>query len=145
MAVHESSHQSQSNRPPRSLPRRIGCALLLAIWFTLLLAPCALFYLATNGEIRFMHADVPQPHEHPRLLISLISESSDRGLRIESSTITADIDLPRAVCIETTVRFLFWQASGGNQDTSYCDCYHRAELNANWQLSDTYSGACQGR
>ena len=42
----------------RRVVRRIGCALLLAGWFVILLTPCALFYLAANGEIRLDHRDI---------------------------------------------------------------------------------------
>ena len=58
----------------RSPLRRLGCWVLIAAWFALLLTPCGLFYLAANGEIRLEHNQVPNPHAHPRLLISLISE-----------------------------------------------------------------------
>ena len=125
-----------------SLPRRLGCWLLVALWFAILSTPCGLFYLAANGEIRLEHSQIPDPHAHPRLLISLISESADRGLRIERSTMMpADEDA--RLCVETAVTFLLWQSSGGNQDVKYCDCYRRADSDSAWQLASTYSAACQ--
>jgi len=126
----------------KSLPRRIGCWLLIAVWFAILLTPCGLFYLAANGEIRLEHSQIPDPHAHPRLLISLISESADRGLRIESSTIQAEDGAP-TICVETSVRFLLWESSGGNQNVSYCDCYKRPSVDAAWELISTYGTACK--
>ena len=126
----------------KSLPRRLGCWLLVAIWFLILSTPCGLFYLAANGEIRLEHSQIPEPHAHPRLLISLISESTDRGLRIERSTITS-ADEDARLCVETAVTFLLWQSSGGNQNVQYCDCYLRADAGSAWQFASTYSAACE--
>ncbi len=125
----------------KSLPRRLGCWLLVAIWFAILLTPCGLFYLAANGEIRLEHGQIPDPHAHPRLLISLISESDDRGLRIERSTMQAGGGEP-AICVETSVTFLLWQSSGGSQNVSYCDCYLRPSEDSAWEMISTYGAAC---
>lgn len=128
--------------PQRSKARRLGCAIALLIWFTLLLTPCGLFYLAAEGEIRFDHRDIPQPYAHPLLLVSLVSEAADRGLRFETSRIVEARSSEEMLCVETTVRFLLWEYSGGNQDVSYCDCYQREGSEADWELAGTSSGAC---
>lgn len=125
----------------RSL-RRLGCGLALLCWFTLLLTPCALFFLAAHGEIRLNHGDIPEPHAHPLLLISLISETADRGLRIESSWIATGASDDRTICVESAVRFLLWEYSGGNQNVNYCDCYQRDAPADNWELSKTVGAAC---
>ena len=126
----------------KSLPRRLGCWLLVVIWFAVLSTPCGMFYLAANGEIRLEHGQIPDPHAHPRLLISLISESADRGLRIERSTIMPAADDLR-LCVETAMTFVLWQSSGGNQNVQYCDCYRRADADSAWQLDSTYSATCE--
>ena len=126
----------------RSIPRRLGCGLMLTLWFIFLLTPCGLFYLAANGEIRFEHSYIPHSHAHPRLLISLISEKEDRGVRIETSAIVNRQGDDLTTCIETTVRFLLWEYSGGNQDVRFCDCYERSETDADWEFEATYSDAC---
>lgn len=125
----------------RSPLRRIGCGILVTLWFALLMTPCALFYLAANREIRFPHADIPQPHEHPRLLISLISEERNRGLRIESAT---QLDSPDdlSTCVETDVRFILWESEGGDQDVTFCDCYRRSNVEAPWTLESTRGSVC---
>ena len=126
----------------RSPLKRLGCGLALLAWFAFLMTPCALFYLAANGEIRLEHSDIPQPRAHPRLLISLVSEQDDRGLRIESANLAAGAIGENDVCVETAVTFLLWQASEGSQDVRYCDCYQRADDTAPWALTWTSSHAC---
>jgi len=123
----------------RSRPRRIALGFLLSLWFLLLLTPCAFLYLAANGEIRINHSDIPEPHAHPRLLLSLISEIQDRGLRIESSTIQPQ-RADGLHCVETQVRFVLWQTRSENQDTRYCDCYTRVA--GGWSLHSSNTDSC---
>ena len=122
--------------------RRLGCGLALALWFLFLLTPCALFYLATNGEIRLDHADMPQPHSQPRLLISLINDVDNRGLQILRSTKTGAVG-DTSVCVETAVAYLLWASSKSNQDVIYCDCYSRADAAAAWTLEETRLSPCE--
>lgn len=146
------SIEAQANRMPaddikprrRSHPiLRLGCGALLAGWFIALLLPCALFYLAANGEIRFWHRDIPLPHSHPLLLISLVSAANSRGLRIENAFAVDSGADETSRCIQTLVRFVLWESNeDGRQDVSYCDCYRRVDAAAAWQLDSTFSGAC---
>ncbi len=129
-------------RPKRSPARRLGCALLLVAWFAFLMTPCALFYLAANGEIRLEHADIPQAHAHPRLLIALLSEPDARGLRIERASIAQGALDETRVCVETAVNFLLWHAGESSQDVRYCDCYQRRDSAVSWTFSDTYNRGC---
>ena len=122
--------------------RRLGCSAMLVLWFTLLLAPCALFYFAANREVRLWHRDVPEPHAHPLLLLSLVSEMDDRGLRIERSFVAGGGRSTTSTCIETNVRFLLWQSQSDNQDVNYCDCYQRENEESAWMLESAYSGHC---
>lgn len=131
-----------SPRSQRSMARRLGCVLALLFWFTALLTPCALFYLASHGEIRFDHRDIPQPHAHPLLLVSLVSEAEDRGLRIETSWKADSQSDDAMLCVQTSVRFLLWEYSGGNQNVSYCDCYTRRDSESIREFVKTYGGAC---
>ena len=144
----DSSYEAPEAGPPPTTgrrwsgPRRLGCALALFFWFTLLLTPCALFYLAANGEIRLEHRDIPEPHAHPLLLLSLISEADDRGLRLETSWIASAQSDELTACVETAARFLLWEYSGGSQNVQYCDCYERQTREAAWELSRTFGGPC---
>jgi len=129
-------------QPRRSTARRLGCGLALLFWFTALLTPCALFYLASHGEIRLNHRDIPQSHAHPLLLVSLVSEAEDRGLRIETSWKANSLSDETMLCVQTSVRFLLWEYSGGNQNVRYCDCYARQDADAIWEYVKTYGDAC---
>lgn len=123
---------------------RLGCGLLLVGWFILLMTPCALFYLAANGEIRLWHRDeVPQADVYPLLLISLISAVDHRGLRIENSSVALGGADENALCMQIHVRFILWESDENSQDAAYCDCYQRDDAAAAWQLDRTFGGACQ--
>ncbi len=126
----------------RGKARRLGCALALLFWFAVLMMPCALFYLAARGEIRLEQRQAPQPHAHPLLLIALVSEAEDRGLRIERSWIAGSQLDDNSLCVETAVSFLLWEASGGNQNVSFCDCYTRQDSGADWEFARTYGDVC---
>lgn len=142
--TNDSSHDIQvvNQSKKRSRFSRFGCGLLLVVWFTLLLTPCALFYLAANGEIRIWHSDIPEPHSHPRLLIELITEVDYRGLRLVNSSVV-DTDLnDNSTCVQTNVSYLLWETVEDNQDVSFCDCYIRDDSNTNWMLSETISESC---
>ena len=138
----QSDSHEKAPRAKRGSARRLGCGIALVCWFTLLLTPCAFFYLAANGEIRLEHRDIPQGHAHPFLLISLVSEVEDRGLRIENSWFAGTASTERLVCVETAVRFILWEYSGGNQNVNFCDCYQRQDAGLNWDLVSTHSDAC---
>jgi len=126
----------------RSLLSRIGCTFFLAIWFVILLTPCALLYLASSGEIRISHSDIPDSYDHPRLSIELVTEVESRGLRIVNSSVV-DNDLnDDLMCVQTNVRFLLWQTDEDNQDVSFCDCYERAPTESNWTFTQTQPDRC---
>lgn len=129
-------------QPKRSLLSRLGCGFLLVIWFVVLLTPCALLYLASNGEIRIWHTDIPDPYEHPRLSIELVTEVDSRGLRVLNSSVVDAISDDDALCVQTNVRFLLWQTDEDNQDVSFCDCYVRANADADWTLNQTLIDSC---
>ncbi len=120
--------------------KRLGCGILLVAWFTLLMTPCMLFYLASNGEIRIWHSDIPEPDAHPRVLVELITEIDYRGLQLTRSfPVNAS---ESAVCVQTDVSFFLWHSIEENLDSSYCDCYQRDEDNSDWLLNETTIGVC---
>ncbi len=127
----------------RSLFSRLGCYFLLGIWFTILLTPCALLYLASNGEIRISHSDIPDSYEHPQLSIELVSEVDSRGLRIVNSSVVDNVLNDNLMCIQTNVRFLLWQTEEDNQNVSFCDCYERADSDSVWTFIQTTPDHCE--
>ena len=127
----------------RGLLSRIGCGVLLIIWFTLLLTPCVFFYLASNGEIRIWHSDIPEPHTHPRFLIELITEVDYRGLRFVNTSVVDPVLDDNALCVQTNVSYFLWETAEDNQDTSYCDCYARETDDSEWIWNQTVPEVCQ--
>lgn len=132
----EVNAQARATHP---LKRVVG-GLLVVLWFTLLLTPCAFFYLAANGEIRIWHDDIPEPNAHPRLLVELVSEVDYRGLQLTRSYDVGISDQER--CIQTDVTFYLWQSIEEDLDTSYCDCYQRVDSDASWELYETTMSTC---
>lgn len=126
----------------RSPIKRMGCGLLLVFWFTILLSPCALFYLAANGEIRIWHGDIPEPHAHPRLLIELISEVDYRGVSVTNSSVLDQNPNDSEICVQTDVRYFLWETIDDNPDVSYCECYAREETDSLWTLTETTTDTC---
>lgn len=124
--------------------KRAGCGFLLVLWFTLLLTPCALFYLASNGEIRIWNGgDIPESYVHPRLLIELVSEVDYRGLQFTRSFEVDTLD-DNLLCLQTDVSYFLWESIEDNQNTSYCDCYAKDDTESIWSLSATTADVCSG-
>lgn len=122
------------SNPKRSSPvRRVGCGILLVIWFLLLLTPCFLFVLATQQEIRLSLGSAPGQE----FRIWLIMEAETRGVGISSGRVDSGDDF--AVCVETTINYVLW--AGREDGNVYCECYQRgSELEA-WALT-SFAEAC---
>jgi hypothetical protein len=128
--------QPQRKRSPL---RRLGCGLLLAVWFAVLLVPLAFFVLAIQGDITIGRGgDIPSPEQYPRLQVWLVNEIDFRGLGI----LTTDISRPdeEDLCIQSDVRYLLWQGSG--EPATFCDCYTRSTVDDDWTLQETVQGPC---
>jgi hypothetical protein len=121
---------------PTSPLRRLGCGLLLVLWFVLLLTPCGLFLIAMTGELTVPTGGLPEQE----LRIWLVMEADQRGLGISTG---APQDVTEtAFCIQTDTRFALW--AGRGQPASYCDCYTRADAASAWSLASVAQGACPG-
>lgn len=122
--------------PRRSPLRRIGCTIALVLWFALLLLPCFLIVMATQGEITIAQGELPGQ----QLRVWLIMEAEQRGLGVSSATVYRDGD--NGVCVQTDTRFWLWQ--GAAEPVSYCECYERATAESVWSPTVTESGLCRG-
>lgn len=113
--------------------RRVGCGALLALWFVILLLPCFMIVLATQGEIVLMHSSVPEDDFRVRL----IQTTSERGLAVSNShrVDTSDGD----ACTIIDVRFLLWQ--GQANPAHYCSCYTGS--GNNWSSIAEGTDACK--
>lgn len=136
---HQIEYVVQEHPKKRSLSRRVGCVLILVLWFLILLLPLGFFILAVDGQLTLsQRGDVPDKHQHPLFQINLITEVDYRGIQFTNSTIHRQDDLN--VCVQTDVRYLLWQGEG--ESAQYCDCYMRTAQEDDWQYETTTPGQC---
>ena len=118
----------------RSPLRRLGCGCALLIWFLVLLSPCFIIVLATQGQITISQGDLPGQE----VRIWLVQEANERGVGISS---TSSYDHSNGeICVQTVVTYVLWQGLG--EPATYCDCYERVGEDSDWSLVSTTPGAC---
>ncbi|RMG78842.1 MAG: hypothetical protein D6712_20660 [Chloroflexi bacterium] len=135
----EVTPQPHPSRLPRNPFARLGCILLLILWFALLSTPCIIGFLVIQGqgEIRIPQGDAPEQ----MLRVWFISEASQRGIGISSANaFYAD---ENAVCVETTVSYVLWYGEG--EPATYCECYTRNTPTDSWALIQTNTGTCDAQ
>lgn len=125
---------------PRSLLRRLGCILALALWFFLLLTPCFLIRLATEGELRLRLGDAPDQEAR----VWLVMEADQRGVGYSMPSVYAGEDTA-SVCVQTDVRYLLWVGTEAGKPVTYCECHSRPSADDDWTLTSTYDGACAAK
>ena len=127
MTPEQKAYYERTRRPlfqmPHSRAGRLGCGLLTIVWFMLLLMPCAMFVLATSGEIRLDHVNIPEPHDHPLFSISLVVDAHNSGLKISRSWLAQDEN--GLACVETVTNYLRWRSDGTESTVVFCQCYRR--------------------
>lgn len=123
-----------------NLFRRLGCTILLILWFTFLLLPLFLFILAVQREITISYVnDIPDSYQHPLFQIQLVMESDYRGLRIVNATLHNHTET--TVCVQTNVRYVLWEGEG--DPATFCRCYQRSDSKTEWTLSSQQLEACR--
>jgi hypothetical protein len=122
--------------PRKSIFRRPGCLIGLAIWAVLILSPCIIGILVTTGEVSLTLGSAPGQ----QLRIWLIDEVRERGLGISTPAVFGGGSDATAMCVQTDVRYLLW--AGSADPVSYCECYLRPERGGEWNYSTTTQGAC---
>lgn len=123
--------------PRYGLLGRLGCGTLVVLWFMILLLPCILFTLATQGSIVINHANVPEPDSHPLLQIDLLTEADYRGFRIVTTQIYNYDD---QLCVQSNVSYFLWLGEGA--PSVYCDCYVQDSAESEWRLTGTTLENC---
>ncbi len=118
----------------RSPLRRVGCTIALIIWFTLLLAPCFLIVMATQGELTISQGSLPGQ----QIRVWLIMEADERGLGV-SSTSTQSLDA-NTIGLQTNINFLLW--SGQADPLVYCETFTRVSESDPWTPTTTETAAC---
>jgi hypothetical protein len=127
MTPEQKAYYERTRRPlfrmPESQAGRMGCGLLTIFWFVLLLTPCGMFLLATAGEIRLDHADIPEPQGHPLISLSLSVDAFNSGFKISRSWIAQGEG--QLTCVETITNYLRWRSDGTESTVVFCQCYRR--------------------
>lgn len=122
------------NQPSLRHPlRRPGCVIALVLWFLILLTPCIMIMLATQGEISIPTGSAPEQ----RLRVWLVQEAAQSGIGISNVDVQWTTD--EALCVQTSVRFLIWRGRA-EEPSQYCECYEKAE--SDWRISRVDEGAC---
>lgn len=146
MSPEERDYYARTRKPVLPMPTtrlgKLGCGFALVVWFTILLTPCALFWLAFQGDIVISHGSIPEPQEHPLLRISLIMDADQRGFQFTRSILQPS-QAEDALCVETVVNYLMWQSKDSAPPAVYCDCYSRTQTNANWFFDSREESACK--
>lgn len=118
---------------PPGLMRRVGCTILVVIWFAFVLSPCALLTLARDGQLSITTGELPGQE----MRIWLVMEIDQRGVGIST---TSQREVDGAQCLQTDVRFVFWQ--GEDEPLSYCECYTRTDTESMWTPVSNQQGMC---
>jgi len=119
---------------PRSRKRRIGCAILIILWFALLLVPCGLFYFAVQQEFTIPLGGAPGQE----LRVWLVMEPRTRGLGTSVGQVASQSGLE--LCVQTTTTYLLW--AGRPENATYCECYARSQPDQPWSYLNNAPGAC---
>ncbi|MEO8609004.1 MAG: hypothetical protein ABI690_14035 [Chloroflexota bacterium] len=113
---------------------RVGCTIVLVIWFAILLLPCFCLALASQGEISVRLGDLPGQS----LRVWLLSESHQRGLGISRPSMIAS-SVTGQQCLQTNVSFMLWE--GKEDATIYCECFAQSS-SSTWDVVSNNQGSC---
>lgn len=134
--IQQQTTEAQPARLTRRNPiRRIGCWFGLLLWVVLMVSPCLLFVLATQGQITVTLGGAPGQEAR----VWLINEARVRGIAISWPSVHNENDT--ALCVQTDTRFILWAGSG--DPATFCECYTRASPNDGWTAGESFSGSCQ--
>ncbi|MFN8379027.1 MAG: hypothetical protein U0452_10185 [Anaerolineae bacterium] len=126
--------ESASPVAPRSRKRRLGCTVLIILWFALLLVPCGLFYFAVQQEVTVPLGGAPGQE----LRVWLVMEPRTRGLGYSLGHVAIQTD--SQLCVQTSTSYLLW--AGRPENTVYCECYARSAADEAWTYLSSTQGAC---
>jgi hypothetical protein len=114
--------------------RRIGFWIVVVFWFALIMLPCGLFTLATQGQIVVRTGELTEQE----VRVWLIMEAQTRGLGVSSGVVSRQTETQ--LCIETTANYLLW--AGRERANVYCNCYVRASADQPWRSDSALMEAC---
>ena len=137
-------YYEQTRKPLFNIPTSpIGkaiFALLLVLWFALLMLPCGMLWLAVGNTITISRNNIPEPELHPRLEIQLIMDTDNRGLKFSSTGVNQADDL--TLCVQNNISYFLWENDESAEPASYCQCYQREDTESEWEFIEQLETAC---
>lgn len=102
--------------------KRLLIAVVLIVWFLLIISPTLAVVLARNGQLQLGSPDGP----HTRLF--LLQEADNEGLGLERArAVPSPPGVESSViCLQTNVRYWMWTPGVENQPVDYCQCIDTA-------------------
>ncbi len=107
---------------PFQLARRLGCGVILALWFGLMLSPCVVITVLVEGEFIINLSDRP----NHRLRMFDVDTDDKRGFGFSMGNIERENETE--LCVITRVRYVMWR--GENEPVNFCQCY--TQLQGQW-------------
>lgn len=114
--------------------RRLGRWVLVVVWFMILLVPGFFILMVINGEVSIALGDAPEQ----KVRVWLLSEIRERGFAISTGSVASRTE--SEVCVQTRLRYLLWQ--GTPEPADFCECFVRADPNAEWSFTTSWQGEC---
>lgn len=108
-----------------------GC--LVLIWFALVLSPCLLIVLATQGEISVQTGSVPGQV----FRMWLVDGIGERGIAISRPSRITNPET-NWTCLQTNTDFILWMGKG--TASIACDCYEQSDNG--WVSVSSQVGEC---
>jgi hypothetical protein len=127
-------------RTPSTRPGKIGCGLLVVLWFCVLTIPFVMFWLASGQSITIPRGGIPEAEQHPRWQMSLIMDADNRGFQFTNTSIERNESTN--LCVETHVNYLLWVSEEEQNAVAFCDCYERSDSEADWVFVETLNTTC---
>lgn len=119
---------------------RLGCGVVIGLWFVVLTIPIAMIWLAIGNTITIPQSNVPEPELHPRLQVQLIMEIENRGLKLTSASVMASDET--RLCVENNINYLLWQSDESASPATYCQCYQRDDSEDEWNFIQQIEASC---
>lgn len=136
---YEQTRKPLFNMPTSPIGKAIF-AMLLLLWFALLMLPCGMLWLAVGNTITISRNNIPEPELHPRLEIQLIMDTDNRGLKFSSTGVSQADDLN--LCVQNNINYFLWQNDESAEPASYCQCYQREDIESEWEFIEQLETAC---
>ena len=127
-------------RTPTTRFGKLGCWMLVVLWFCLLTLPLIMFWLASGRSITVPRGGIPASEQYPHFQLSLIMNTDNRGLQFTNTSV--ERNSPTNLCVETDVNYLLWAREEAQNAAVFCDCYERSDSGTDWVFVETLNTTC---